>query len=150
MWCKAADKADGKRENTNNTHTHKKKRVEGGGGRERKRRRRVKGEARKLEEFSTYIRIHTRTHAPTHPHVHTDTRAHASTRKLHLSVNLPLRKKRKKILRRLSNPVDGPLLKQNGISQTRSSYFVKGVSKVESNAIRRGTVSYTHLRAHET
>ena len=34
--------------------------------------------------------------------------------------------------------VDGPLLKQNGISQTRSSYQVKGVSMVKIDAIRRG------------
>ena len=32
--------------------------------------------------------------------------------------------------------VDGPLLKQNGISQTRSSHFVKGRSIVTSKVIR--------------
>ena len=45
-------------------------------------------------------------------------------------------KNKNKNLRRFSNPVDGPQLKQNGIGQTRSIYFVKGVSKVKSNAIR--------------
>ena len=48
------------------TYTHK-----GGGeeaGRERKRKSRVKGEVRKLEEFNTYIRIHTCAHAHPRPH----------------------------------------------------------------------------------
>ena len=48
-------------------HTQKRKKqqqqgVGKGGGRGRKRSRRVKGEVRKLEEFNTYICIHTHAH----------------------------------------------------------------------------------------
>ena len=84
------------------------------------------------------LNTHTHTKTHTHTHIHTHTRAH---KHMKIASIYLFKKKKKKPLRRLSNPVDGPLLKQNGISQTRSSYFVKGakdVSKMKSNVIREG------------
>ena len=89
MWCRAAFKAGGKREEKNNTHTytHTQGRGEGVGGRGRGRKgREKKGEGvkeevvRKKEEVITYKRIHTRAHAHTptltYTHRHTSARRH--------------------------------------------------------------------------
>ena len=82
--------------------------------------------------------MHTRTHTHIHTQTHECTQAHGNwtLHPQHLCQSTSSKKRKEKTLRRLINPVDSPVLKQNGNSQTRSSYFVKGVSKVKSNAIK--------------